>query len=75
MNKSNHYVNITTEESREDDSSVSKKYTVKGSFRGKPVNAHIDNLDKAKEVALSIYGTIYLDNKKIISYIEIKGGK
>ena len=52
-----------------------KKYTIKGSFRGKPVNAHTDNLEKAKEVALNIYGAIYLDNRKIMSYSKVKEEK
>ena len=48
-------------------------YIVKGSHDGHSVNAKVDNLDKAKEVALSIYGSIYLNKKIIMTYSEIKG--
>jgi len=50
-----------------------KTYIVKGSHKGHSVNAKVDNLDKAKEVALSIYGSIYFNKKIIMTYSEIKG--
>ena len=50
-----------------------KTYIVKGSYKGHSVNAKVDNLDKAKEVALSIYGSIYSNKKIVMTYSEIKG--
>tara|TARA_B100000902_G_scaffold387014_1_gene430460 strand:- start:9609 stop:9767 length:159 start_codon:yes stop_codon:yes gene_type:complete len=48
------------------------KYSIKGSFKGKPVNAHTDNWDHAKEVSLQIYGDIFQGNKLILTYVEVK---
>ena len=50
-----------------------KEYTVKGSWKGSPVNAKVDSLKKAKKVALDIYGAIYLGKDQIMTYSQVKG--
>lgn len=52
-----------------------KEYTVKGSWKGSPVNAKVDSLEKAKKVALDIYGAIYLGKDQIMTYSQVKKNK
>ncbi len=51
------------------------KFTIKGFFKGNPVNAKTDNWDHAKEVSLQIYGDIFQDNNLILTYCEVKNAK